>query len=150
MPDCYMLAICRGTSIDQATNNLTIFGIVEGVAGDNYPGILPLEIISIWSFTPEDYRVEFEVRIITHDIQSANKAPHFSDPIALIAEGSRLRLAMQGGVYLDGPGYKRLSMQIREKGTENWLETTAYTLLEAIQQSNINVQPSILMPNTNN
>ena len=48
MPTCYLLSACVGSSIDQETNNITLFNLVEQInVPPNSPpppnGVIPLE-----------------------------------------------------------------------------------------------------------
>ncbi|NRA33933.1 MAG: hypothetical protein HRU17_11375 [Polyangiaceae bacterium] len=69
MPSCYFLTVCNGSSVDQQSNNVTLFNLVEQI---NVPpgappppkGLIPLEIHSYWSLSASETTQDFEVRYI--------------------------------------------------------------------------------------
>jgi hypothetical protein len=68
MPKCYFLALCVGSSLDQQSNNVTLFNVVEQV---NLPGniepppnaFLPLEVHAYFTLDPSELQQTFEMRI---------------------------------------------------------------------------------------
>ncbi len=69
MPTCYLLAIALGSSLDQQSNNITLFNLVEQV---NVPprvsrsarSLIPLEIHAYFRLTGDELRQPFEVRYV--------------------------------------------------------------------------------------
>lgn len=67
MPRCYLLTLCSGSSLDQHSNNVTLFNLVEQL---NVPpgappppdGMVPLEIHAYWQLAPQEIGEPFEVR----------------------------------------------------------------------------------------
>jgi hypothetical protein len=67
MPRCYLLAVCAGSSLDQQSNNVTLFNLVEQL---NVPpgvppppgGVVPLEIHAYFLLAPHELPASFEVR----------------------------------------------------------------------------------------
>jgi len=69
VPDCYFLTVCGGSSVDQHSNNVSLFNLVEQVnvnpnARQLPRGLLPLEIHAYWSLTPGQVGEEFEARFV--------------------------------------------------------------------------------------
>jgi hypothetical protein len=69
VPTCYFLAVCGGSSVDQHTNNVSLFNIVEQVnirpqAGPPPNGILPLEIHAYWRVGHAEQGQQFETRFV--------------------------------------------------------------------------------------
>ena len=66
MPSCYLLAVCSGSSLDQQSNNVTLFNLVEQLnlrPGAEPPrGLIPLEIHAYFELAPEEVGFEFEIR----------------------------------------------------------------------------------------
>ncbi|MBN2196179.1 MAG: hypothetical protein JW751_25415 [Polyangiaceae bacterium] len=69
MPTCYLLAITVGSSLDQQSNNVTLFNLVEQV--NIPPGLnrsvrtqIPLEIHAYFRLAPDEIRQPFEVRYL--------------------------------------------------------------------------------------
>ncbi len=69
MPSCYFLSVCAGSSVDQHSNNVTLFNLVEQV---NVPpgappppkGIIPLEIHAYFDILPDEIGKSFELRFV--------------------------------------------------------------------------------------
>jgi len=69
LPRCYLLVCCGGSSVDQQTNNFSLFSLVEQVnlpPGAPHPpgGLLPLEIHSYWALGPDEIGREYEIRFV--------------------------------------------------------------------------------------
>ncbi len=67
MPKCYFLALCAGSSLDQHSNNVTLFNLVEQVNlqpnVDPPPGaFLPLEVHAYFNLGPGELSQPFDVR----------------------------------------------------------------------------------------
>jgi hypothetical protein len=67
MPKCYFLTLCGGSSLDQHSNNVTLFNVVEQVNLqpniDPPPGaFLPLEVHAYFMLGPGEVSQPFEVR----------------------------------------------------------------------------------------
>jgi hypothetical protein len=81
MPRCYLLAVCSGSSLDEDTNNFSLFNLVEQVqchADAPADLVLPLEVHAYWSFAPDEIDRAFEVHWV---------------------------LCAQGGIEMIGQGY---------------------------------------------
>ena len=69
MPRCYFLTVCGGSSVDQHSNNVTLFNLVEQI---NVPpgapppphGLVPLEIHAYFHVGQEELGRDFEVRFV--------------------------------------------------------------------------------------
>ena len=69
MPTCYFLSVCAGSSVDQQSNNVTLFNLVEQI---NVPpgapppprGIIPLEVHAYYHLTPDEVGSSFEIRFV--------------------------------------------------------------------------------------
>ena len=69
MPSCYFLTVCAGSSVDQQTNNVTLFNLIEQItAPPGVPapprGLLPLEIHAYFSLRGQELGQGFEVRYV--------------------------------------------------------------------------------------
>lgn len=69
MPSCYFLTVCGGSSVDQHSNNVSLFNVVEQVnvnpnATEPPHGLLPLEIHAYWRLTPDEIGEHFETRFV--------------------------------------------------------------------------------------
>jgi hypothetical protein len=69
MPHCYLLAISGGSSLDQHSNNITLFNLVEQL---NFPkhappalgSMLPLEVHAYFELEGSELNQRFEVRFV--------------------------------------------------------------------------------------
>lgn len=69
MPQCYLLLSCSGSSVDQHTNNVTLFNLVEQI---NVPqgapppprGLVPVEIHAYFYVGQQELGRDFEVRFV--------------------------------------------------------------------------------------
>ena len=69
MTRCYLLTVCSSSSVDQQTNNVSLFNLVEQI---NVPpkapppprGLIPLEIHAYWQLDPNDLSRDFEMRFV--------------------------------------------------------------------------------------
>lgn len=69
MPSCYFLTVCGGSSVDQHSNNVSLFNVVEQVnvnpnATEPPQGLLPLEIHAYWLLFPDEIGEHFETRFV--------------------------------------------------------------------------------------
>jgi hypothetical protein len=69
VPNCYFLTVCGGSAVDQHTNNVSLFNLVEQInvrpqAGPPPNGLLPLEIHAYWRLTHLEHGKEFETRFV--------------------------------------------------------------------------------------
>lgn len=69
MPRCYFLCVSAGSSVDQQSNNVTLFNLVEQI---NVPpgapppprGSVPLEVHAYFHIAPEELGTTFEFRFV--------------------------------------------------------------------------------------
>ena len=69
MPHCYLLAISGGSSLDQHSNNITLFNLVEQLNFPKHappaPGtLLPLEVHAHFELDGSELNQRFEVRYV--------------------------------------------------------------------------------------
>jgi hypothetical protein len=69
MPVCYFLSVCAGSSVDQHTNNVTLFNLVERISvppGAPPPpkGLIPLEVHAYFDVGPDEIGKSFDVRFV--------------------------------------------------------------------------------------
>ncbi len=72
MPHCYLLTVCGGSSLDQQSNNVTLWNLVEQVSlpqGTHPVGaILPLEIHAYFQIAPQELKqsLQFRFSVVAH------------------------------------------------------------------------------------
>ena len=69
MADCYFLSVCAGSSVDQHSNNVTLFSLVERITvppGAPPPpkGIIPLEVHAYFDIAADELGKSFELRFV--------------------------------------------------------------------------------------
>jgi hypothetical protein len=69
MPKCYLLAVGSGSSVDQHSNNITLFNLVEQLnfARQSWPppgALLPLEMHAYLRFEAYELNQKFELRFV--------------------------------------------------------------------------------------
>lgn len=69
MPTCYLLTVCSGSSVDQQSNNASLFNLVEQInvppgAGAPPGGVVPLEIHAYWQLEPSETGRDFWLRFV--------------------------------------------------------------------------------------
>ena len=122
MPRCYLLTVCAGSSLDQHSNNVTLFNLVEQV---NVPpgappppgGIIPLEVHAYFELAPEEYSTPFEVRFA---LVADTGLETFSDVFAHKSVTLRYRTRTLGVPFPPVVGQYHLCLDCRLGGTTNW------------------------------
>ncbi len=69
MPNCYMLIACGGSSLDQNSNNFSLFNLVEQInVPPNAPpppnGLIPLEVHAYWRVGGDEIGTDYEARFV--------------------------------------------------------------------------------------
>jgi hypothetical protein len=69
VPKCYLLTLTSGSSLDQYSNNVTLFNLVEQINlppnAEPPPGsLLPLEIHAYFQLLPHEVNLDFEIRFV--------------------------------------------------------------------------------------
>ena len=83
MPRCYLLAVCRSSSIDQVSNNLSLFTMIEQLeaARESIPSealsslapevrpsvVFDTELHICWLFTEEELGRPFVIRYVVYE-----------------------------------------------------------------------------------
>lgn len=143
MPKCYFLTLCGGSSLDQHSNNVTLFNLVEQVnlpAGVEPPpgAVLPLEVHAYFLLGPSELQQGFELRfalvapsgleLLTETSQHRSSAPRY-----------RTRsLGLPAPIV---PGSYQLCVDVRQPGAEDFArETLAWPLVVAREEP----RPSVI------
>jgi hypothetical protein len=122
MPNCYFLALCGGSSLDQHSNNVTLFNLVEQVnlpSGVEPPpgAFLPLEVHAYFILAPGELQQPFEVRfalvaptgleLLTERSQHRSSTPRY-----------RTRsLGLPAPIV---PGHYQLCVDVKQPGTDTF------------------------------
>ncbi len=122
MPKCYLLAIGSGSSVDQHSNNITLFNMVEQLnfPRHNWPppgALLPLEMHAYLRLDASEVNQQFQLRFVlvgeTGLETPTNAAPHRSTSM-------RYRTRAFGLPAPPGPGSYALRVDFRANSDAPW------------------------------
>jgi len=135
MPKCYFLALCGGSSLDQHSNNVTLFNVVEQVnlpsGGEPPPpgAFLPLEVHAYFLLGPGELQQGFDVRFA---LVAPTGLELLTDTIQHRSSTPRYRTRSLGLPAPIVPGNYRLCVDVKQAGAEgfqrdalNWPLTVA-------------------------
>ena len=122
MPRCYFLAVSGGSSVDQHSNNVTLFNLVEQI---NVPpgappppkGVLPLEIHAYYHLAPDEVGMPFEVRFVMV-ASSGLETP--SDVFTHKAPSHRYRTRTMGLPFPPVVGQYELFVDVKKSGAQTF------------------------------
>ena len=122
MPKCYFLTLCGGSSLDQHSNNVTLFNIVEQVNlqpnAEPPPGaFLPLEVHAYFLLGPGEISQPFEVRFA---LVAPTGLELLTDPTAHKSTTPRYRTRSLGLPAPAVPGNYQLCVDIRQPGSDGF------------------------------
>lgn len=128
MPKCYFLTLCGGSSLDQHSNNVTLFNIVEQVNlqpnVDPPPGAyLPLEVHAYFMLGPGELSQPFDVRFA---LVAPTGLELLTDTTSHKSSTPRYRTRSLGLPAPIVPGDYRLCVDIRQPGTEGFTRDNAH------------------------
>jgi hypothetical protein len=109
---CYLLALSSGSSLDQHSNNITLFNLVEQL---NFPpqsqpppgALLPLEIHAYFQLQPQ--------------VVEDSGLETLTEPFQHKSATQRYRTRTLGVPAPPGPGSYQLRVEFRETGTDAWM-----------------------------
>lgn len=122
MPKCYFLTLCAGSSLDQQSNNVTLFNIVEQVnlqpGVDPPPGaFLPLEVHAYFSIGPGEISQPFELRFA---VVAPTGLELLTDTSQHRSPTPRYRTRSYGLPAPIVPGNYQLCVDVRQPGSETF------------------------------
>ena len=128
MPTCYFLSVCAGSSVDQRTNNVTLFNVVEQVNlqpnVDPPPGaFLPLEVHAYFLLGPGEVSQPFEVRFA---LVAPTGLELLTDATSHKSTTPRYRTRSLGLPAPIVPGSYQLCVDIKQPGTTDFTRETLY------------------------
>jgi hypothetical protein len=127
MPKCYFLTLCGGSSLDQHSNNVTLFNIVEQVNlqpnVDPPPGAyLPLEVHAYFLLGPGELSQPFDVRFA---LVAQSGLELLTDSTSHKSTTPRYRTRSLGLPAPAVPGNYQLCVDIRQPGTDTFTRDAA-------------------------
>lgn len=90
----YLIAVCVGSTLDQRTNNFTLFNLVEEVQTNTAPVDLPLEVHAYYQFDEAERGREHELRVAL--ISTDDGGIWHSRPVPIVSQHRRHRVRLQG------------------------------------------------------
>jgi hypothetical protein len=134
MPKCYFLTLCAGSSLDQQSNNVTLFNIVEQV--NLQPSIeppagayLPLEVHAYFLLGPGELAQPFELRFA---VVAPTGLEMLTDATQHKSSTPRYRTRSFGLPAPIVPGNYQLCVDVRQPGTEGFTrESVSWPLVVA-------------------
>jgi hypothetical protein len=121
MPECYLLAVAQTSSLDSATNNWSLFNLVEQIhlladqVAITKQVTLPLEVHVYWQLSPDEVSRDFEFRLVAKT--GSEESP--LKPITLRTDKTRYRIRIQGFV-VPYVGDVRLQTEWRFGERDQW------------------------------
>jgi hypothetical protein len=139
MPKCYLLTVCSGSSLDQYSNNVTLFNVVEQL---NVPpgappppgGAVPLEIHAYFQLSQAEINERFDVRFV---MIAESGLETFSDVFPHRSVTPRYRTRTIGLPFPPVTGGYELRVDWRAQNSETWhreLLAWPITIVEAVQR----------------
>ncbi|MDX2053468.1 MAG: hypothetical protein SFV15_13805 [Polyangiaceae bacterium] len=121
MPRCYFLTLCGGSSLDQQSNNVTLFNLVEQVSLAPGPcpvgALLPLEIHAYFQFAPSELKQTIQLR---YSVVAQSGLETTTDVFDHRALTPHYRTRTAGLPLPPVTGSYELRVDWRQAGTEGW------------------------------
>jgi hypothetical protein len=134
MPKCHLLVIAGGSSVDQHSNNVTLFNLVEQLnfAPRSFPppgALLPLEMHAYFHLDAYEQNQKFELRFVLVG-QSGLETP--TNVFSHRAGGPRYRTRTFGLPAPPAAGSYELRVEWRPNAEAEWVrDSAAWPLLVA-------------------
>src|SRR5688572_21168032 len=129
---CYLLALVSGSSLDQQSNNVTLFNLVEQL---NFPphsqpppgALLPIEIHAYFQLYPQEVNQRFDVRFA---IVESSGLETLTEGFQHKSSTPRYRTRTLGLPAPPAPGSYQLRVDYKIAGSEEWIrDAVAWPLL---------------------
>jgi hypothetical protein len=123
MPQLYLITVCAASSLDQHSNNVSLFNLVEQL---NVPpaappppgGLVPLEMHAYFVLSPDELGRTFDVRFAM--IASGSGLETFSEIFSHRSVTPRYRTRTLGLPYPPVTGQYELRVDWRPEGHASW------------------------------
>ncbi len=137
MPRCYLLTLCSGSSLDQQSNNVTLFNLVEQInvppgAPPPQSGALPLEIHAYFLLSGEEVGKEFEARVA---LVSTSGLETYTDGFKHRPITPRYRIRTYGLPVPPVVGSYDVRIDLRPEGEGSWTRGDAAWPLLVVEAS---------------
>lgn len=127
MPHCYLLAVASASSLDQQSNNVSLFNLVEQV---NVPpgappppgGLIPLEVHAYFQLAPVEVGQPFDVRFA---MTASTGLETFSEVFTHRSATPRYRTRIIGLPFPPVPDQYQLHLDWRSGASDSWTRAPA-------------------------
>jgi hypothetical protein len=135
VPKCYLLTLASGSSLDQYSNNVTLFNLVEQINLPTEPeppkgALLPLEIHAYFQLLPHEINLNFEIRFVLVDSGGVETSTQVFGHKSLT---SRYRTRVFGLPVPPGFDQYELRLDFRLVGHESWSRDSAFWPLTVVE-----------------
>jgi hypothetical protein len=119
-----MLCVCAGSSVDQHSNNVSLFNLIEQVSIAPLalfppPGtLIPIEAHAYWQLRQDELQRELAVRYVMVDCSTGLETP--SEPLKHRTLTLRMRSRIVGLPLPPVPGNYELCVDARSSDAEAW------------------------------
>ena len=135
MPRCYLLTVCAGSSLDQHSNNATLFNLVEQL---NVPpgmpappsGVIPLEIHAYFAIGAGELQLSFDVRFA---MVAPSGLETLSDIFTHRSSTPRYRTRTAGLPLPPVIGHYDLRVDWRMTGTSSWTRDVVFWPISIVE-----------------
>jgi hypothetical protein len=127
----YMIAVCRGSALDGATNNFTLFSLVEAVQLVTFEprSPIPLEAHVYMEHTPEEINTPLELRAVWRGM-NGERPITIGDPNPFTPTTVRSRIRAEFVQLPETLGFFHLTFQWRRAGAAEWIDDPAFWPLD--------------------
>lgn len=124
MPKCICLITCQGASLDQATQNWTLFSTVEQVSTPFLGVPHPLETITFWHVPDAELNKKFKLRLVL-ETENGNQRAAETPELEFVAGARRHRLRILGFPFPATPGHYVAKVEWRSAESATWQKEAA-------------------------
>lgn len=128
MPRCYFLGVCSGSSLDQGSNNVSLFNLIEQLnlppgAKPPQSGVIPVELHAYWTLEPEEIGHSFQTRFVMLSLESGLELP--TDVTQHQSQTPRFRTRVLGLPHPPVIGQYSLKVDWRTDDSGGWVREHA-------------------------
>ncbi len=120
MPRLLLLAASLSTAVDQRTNQLSLFHVVEQFNPKKFPATLPyFEVVCLWQRESGDDANKFQERLRMLSPGGVEEVTNYMVEFPLDRMRHRAIVGF-AGVKVEEPGFYEIEVCLRKVGAENW------------------------------
>ncbi len=120
MPRLLLLAASLSTAVDQRTNQMSLFHIVEQFNPKQFPAVLPyFEVVCLWQRESGDEVHRFEERVRMLSPGGVDEVTNYQIEFPLDRMRHRAIVGF-AGVKVEEPGFYEIEVCVRRKGQQEW------------------------------